>query len=837
MSIYGPYYRLDFTDVFGTKKRIDICKKDYSGQINRFLGGKNPVVIKYKNESDDKFSQISGSSITLKAIALEGFDIETFYTEDEREFRINLYSGENILGQWDDTKYWDDAIFYDVYPGEYIGELWDDTKFWNDALPWDAISNPATLIWSGYLLPDLAKEPFRSYPYEFEIQATDLLGTLSDTPYTVDNVLVKKVDNFKNILIECLNKTDLGLDTVISVNTYEQRMLQSDDDCPLEQTYVDTNRFIDNNNKPYSCREVIKSICNQFTANIHQANGIWFFVDQSQKSHTSFKGRQFNSSGVKKSSINIVEEVVAASRDNIVNNNHTIEKDPAYKIVANYYQYGYLTNRVANGSFNVVNPLPIAQRFPNWTAINGLSVGYAQKTMNTQAGVVPIPDWYAIMRNKHQDFPNRYFVSDPVQVLMTTKIGVSMQTGNLGVDQLPNVGDSAHVQYTFSFGLTAPGQTSLWWNGSVWTNAPSIVQVDMTYQDFINGSTVGFSANNPPYDGGVVLGIAGAQVRPFNNLNLQIFIDEVSINLDESQYYKSAIGNVDQLTSFGNYSKSPEATLLLFADDQNKNRTSWMRVKDTSTNEFVPTALWIKKGDAATVYTDLQSILVKNIITQYQKPSRRFEGTLRGEFSTLDIIKIDLIDSNFMFLSGDFDVKYGIADVVLGEVFTGAFDGFTETLFLDYGDFRDSSGSSLGSISGVSVPPVDNSAGMADYVLKTDLLAGETIGADTTGNAATSGSANSAQYASSAGFAGVAEHADYSDASGNADKVAGFVPYNPTNYPVHLNGENLQSVTDRGATTNKGIRMKSLILLDTENGEVREWTMKNGVLISTLLPQ
>ena len=45
---YGVKYRLEFSDVLGYGKKIEILKKDYTGDILPMIGGANPVSISWQ---------------------------------------------------------------------------------------------------------------------------------------------------------------------------------------------------------------------------------------------------------------------------------------------------------------------------------------------------------------------------------------------------------------------------------------------------------------------------------------------------------------------------------------------------------------------------------------------------------------------------------------------------------------------------------------------------------------------------------------------------------------------------------------------------------------------
>jgi endo-1,4-beta-xylanase len=705
---YGVHYRLDFCDKFGVKQRVDILKKDYAGLVIPFIGSGEPFKYTYKNEEENKFNQITTSEATVSIISNPNISLDTFYTEDEREWMIRYYAGEFVANNWDDTRAWDDYIAWEEFTPNADG---------------------SELKWAGFLLPDSSSEPFRD-TYQFDIKAKDVLGTLKDVPYANNTVLIKKVDSLKNILGECLRRTDLELNFVIGVNTFETTMDSSTNlSCPLEQTFIDTNRLIDTNNKPYSVYDVILHICNQFTANVQQVGGKWYFIDVTEKARDSFYAREYAYKPLTGSFDKVGTILINSNKtifpNQLVNADHSFEKEPAYKTVSSYYQYGYLSNKVNNGNFNVINPSPLINPFPGWSIVGGMEVAYGQKSVLTPQGDILIEDYYLKLKNQYNLNPGKFFVSDPISVLTTTKIGLTMFVQLSAEDrERPDPGSDYHVQYTFKIALTGIGETPRWWNGRSWVEADTVVQVDGGYQELYNGTTVSVNIGYPQYSGAITIGLSGVQLRPYTNTTVEIYIDEVQVNLDESQYYRSAIGNINQTSNIYSYSKSPDPVILLFGDDENKNRTSWMRVFSGTPGVFNPTRWWHKKGIFSFELKSLQRIVARNILVQHQKPSRRFEGTLRGSFSPLDTLNIPLTEGKFVFISGTFYAKSSTVEIVASEIFTEEFTQYAEASFEDFGEFKDAKGSQVGSSSGVSLPTIGG--GQADftgYAKKSDVPA------------------------------------------------------------------------------------------------------------------
>jgi hypothetical protein len=64
---------------------------DYAGSPTEIQAVQNPVQINYQNTSPNKLEPIIGSECTLNLLATEDFELEDLYTENEREFMVEIY--------------------------------------------------------------------------------------------------------------------------------------------------------------------------------------------------------------------------------------------------------------------------------------------------------------------------------------------------------------------------------------------------------------------------------------------------------------------------------------------------------------------------------------------------------------------------------------------------------------------------------------------------------------------------------------------------------------------------------------------------------------------------
>ena len=71
---YGVKYRLEFSDVLGYRKKIEIHKKDYTGSILPMIGTRSPVVISWQS-SDDFYKAIIGKQMCTEKFINQAFSL------------------------------------------------------------------------------------------------------------------------------------------------------------------------------------------------------------------------------------------------------------------------------------------------------------------------------------------------------------------------------------------------------------------------------------------------------------------------------------------------------------------------------------------------------------------------------------------------------------------------------------------------------------------------------------------------------------------------------------------------------------------------------------------
>ncbi len=234
---YGVKYRLEFSDVLGNGKKIEIEKDGFSGTVLPLVGTAEPVVIKWDGD-EDFYSPIIGSTCTLNLFVTDEVQYENFYAFDEEEFKVKIY-------------YKDDANVYQLY-------------------------------WVGFIVTDSYKQALSSPPYQITIQAHDGLGLLDSKEMEIldsDNFLNTNEtrDLVLNLVNDAISKTNLGLNVVFNTN-----MTIGSSTNP--QDFPGGNRFskYTNDLQVIDCKTYIENVLKTLNARIFQAHGQWCIVSNSE---------------------------------------------------------------------------------------------------------------------------------------------------------------------------------------------------------------------------------------------------------------------------------------------------------------------------------------------------------------------------------------------------------------------------------------------------------------------------------------------------------------------------------------------------------------------------
>ena len=272
MAVYRVKYELDFTDVKGNNRVIQILKKGYFGEVYDLIGTDDPCNIVWEN-NDDFYNPIIGSTCTLNLLVTDSTNYDEFYQFDEREYRIRVSDGTaDVVGtsaQWEteDTNF-DDANFN-----------WGETGDIN-------------VYWEGWLITDQYQEHIVSKPYTLKLIAVDGLGIL-DSYDAPEGQIAKDAstqlpltstgsqnnyNSFFYYIHTILDNLELGFDI------YIQNLIESNTAPATNSIFHDISVFefsTYNNLIRKNAKELLTDILNVTNSRIFQSNGSWYIMSNS----------------------------------------------------------------------------------------------------------------------------------------------------------------------------------------------------------------------------------------------------------------------------------------------------------------------------------------------------------------------------------------------------------------------------------------------------------------------------------------------------------------------------------------------------------------------------
>lgn len=201
---YGVKYRLEFSDVLGYGKKVEILKKDYTEDVLPMVGGANPVSISWQS-SNDFYNPIIGSKCKLNLFVTDDVSYDDFYKFDEREYKVVVYYKQTQSNQYNDRVSNDGGNIESIDCVSNLIDNYTDTDVW-------------ATYWSGFLVVDRYKEKMISTPFAVSFNAFDGLGTLNNFNGTIgynNNNAPINITNLERIS-EILQNLDLDLDIYIA---------------------------------------------------------------------------------------------------------------------------------------------------------------------------------------------------------------------------------------------------------------------------------------------------------------------------------------------------------------------------------------------------------------------------------------------------------------------------------------------------------------------------------------------------------------------------------------------------------------------------------------------
>ena len=163
---YGVKYRLEFSDLLGNGKKVEILQDGYTGDVLPMIGTGDPGQIEWEGD-DDFYQPIIGSSCRLNLLVTDDVTYDDFFKGNEEEYRVVVYYDRSLGDALQDR-----VEAFDTVAGVCEAPECIDKIFSNNATrDWQT-------LWEGFLYLDTYTEVLSTTPYEISITALDGLGLL-----------------------------------------------------------------------------------------------------------------------------------------------------------------------------------------------------------------------------------------------------------------------------------------------------------------------------------------------------------------------------------------------------------------------------------------------------------------------------------------------------------------------------------------------------------------------------------------------------------------------------------------------------------------------------------
>ena len=225
---YSIKYLFKFESSNGTTREIRVLKDGYSGDVIQRPLGRAPMLKKQQN------GPVHGTSLEFYAECNVDREFIEFYTSNPKDYRVDLYAG-------------------------------------------------STLLWQGYITPELYSEPDIAPPYDVQVVATDGVGELKLYDYAAQGAVT-----LRTLLAGLLSRTGLGTGIYL-ISSLKPGSAGAG--SLLEKTI----------NLDYmagqTCYEVLTYILDTLHATITWWKGAWILTRETNVTFTNGKVRYFNTAG------------------------------------------------------------------------------------------------------------------------------------------------------------------------------------------------------------------------------------------------------------------------------------------------------------------------------------------------------------------------------------------------------------------------------------------------------------------------------------------------------------------------------------------------------------
>lgn len=250
---YNNKYKITLATKSNTISYLYLLEDGYSGSIIEY-----PAInldLQYIPKSDDVFEPIMSSQLNVTIDVTDNPTLmPNFTTLDDRKYLVKLY-------------------------------------------------NDSDLEWQGWAISDSVNVSYTTGRQELFFNAVDGLGILEKIDYPFSNS--KYLTDIKKCIEYIYTSLNLigfpnGINIISGISYFAEGMTNratSSSSDPLNQSYLRVTTFIDDNNKPFSCLQVISEIVKGFGARLFQTEGKWYIITPNQFAQTSYYFTEYDASG------------------------------------------------------------------------------------------------------------------------------------------------------------------------------------------------------------------------------------------------------------------------------------------------------------------------------------------------------------------------------------------------------------------------------------------------------------------------------------------------------------------------------------------------------------
>lgn len=318
---YGVKYRLEFSDVLGNGKKVEIFKKNYTGDVLPMIGSNNPVEIQWQSP-ENFYKPIIGSKCTLSLLVTDSVTYDDFYKFDEREYKVvvsyaksqgEIYADrveadggtietfeciDNSINSFESiSEYYQNRVEVDGGEIETLSCVSNNISD-NNFYRWGS-------YWSGFLVVDRYREKMTTPPFGITINAFDGLGTLSNysgpITYNNNNDPTQNLKNNLTRVAEILNNLDLDFDIYIS-NDLKKVVFTAINGAVTESTDEFEEFFLYGigydemapNFGLLTAKQQLEWILQNYNLRIYQSFSRWYIVEATNVFDSFVKNELFN---------------------------------------------------------------------------------------------------------------------------------------------------------------------------------------------------------------------------------------------------------------------------------------------------------------------------------------------------------------------------------------------------------------------------------------------------------------------------------------------------------------------------------------------------------------